>query len=465
MKILSEDIFETYQDCKKLQQKILKLDLDGFQALTHPDLIELSKKFAKIIHFAETHLISAHDVFYGLLLLNFEPKISFTIRGPIDTSRENSNFFIFYNPMFIMEYSYQEFITLLVAEMLGFVYGHPYAYAYLNAAKQKSLHLALEHAGQASLHALISTDIKLTNNPMKKLKLPAYLMDLDKFKKTYKSKTILPKQSIEYYFEAAKVYLNGQDPLSDESIPDQPLFATPRNQQGQVIHQWYVDEDYQRDGLNHDIQHMVSDTYKTLDQQQLHRLAESTSVQIKKLLRPPAIPWTQMLKKYLGTIPGSSRHSKMRLNRRQPYRADLSGTLSNRLVEIVIAIDTSGSMSYDYIKRAMNEIYNIVKHYKTKLTVIEADHQIQNVYYPKDLREVNPEVKGRGGTWFKPVIDYINKENTFKKALMIYFTDGFGDTTIPKPMTYRNLWVVLDNVDNLSLKQPYGEVVALKIKP
>jgi predicted metal-dependent peptidase len=122
-------------------------------------------------------------------------------------------------------------------------------------------------------------------------------------------------------------------------------------------------------------------------------------------------------------------------------------------------------MSYDYIKRAMNEIYNIVKHYKTKLTVIEADHQIQRVYYPKDLREVIPEVKGRGGTWFKPVIDYINKENTFKKALMIYFTDGFGDTTIPKPMTYRNLWVVLDNVDNLSLKQPYGEVVALKIKP
>jgi len=458
----SEDIFETYQACKKLQQRIFKLDLDSFQALTHPDLNELSNKFKRIIYFAETHLVSAHDVFYGLLLLNFEPKIDFTIRGPIDTFKEGRQFFILYNPLFIMHYSYQEFITLLVAEMLRYVYGHPYFYAHLNSAKQRSRHLALEHAGQTSLHALIASDIKLTNNPMKKLKLPDDFMHQEAFKQTYKTKTISPKKPIEYYFQAANVFLNGQAPLLDESIPDQPLLSMPHNEQGRWIHQWYVDQDHQQATLNHDIEHMVTDTYQTLDQQQRERLAGSVLVRIKKLLKPPAIPWTQMLKKYLGTIPGSSRHSKMRLNRRQPYRADLSGTLSNRLVEIVIAIDTSGSMGKEQIQQAMNEIYNIVKHYKTKLTVIEADDQVQNVYHPKDLREVSPEVKGQGGTWFSKVIDYINSKKTFKKALLIYFTDGFGEDTIPKPMTYRNLWVILDQTENLSLKEPYGEVVALK---
>jgi hypothetical protein len=105
MKIKFESIFETYQACKKLQQKILKLDLNSFQALKHPDVIELSKNFEAIIYFAGTHLSSSHDVFYGFLLLNFEHKIDFTIRGPIDTRKENVHFFILFNPMFIMEYS------------------------------------------------------------------------------------------------------------------------------------------------------------------------------------------------------------------------------------------------------------------------------------------------------------------------------------------------------------------------
>jgi predicted metal-dependent peptidase len=465
MKIKFESIFETYQACKKLQQKILKLDLNSFQALKHPDVIELSKNFEAIIYFAGTHLSSSHDVFYGFLLLNFEHKIDFTIRGPIDTRKENVHFFILFNPMFIMEYSYQEFITLLVAEMLGLIYNHPYWYANLNFQKHRSRHIALEHAGQTSLFALIASDIKLTNNPNKTLKIPHGFMVLDTFKRIYRSQTIMEKQSIEYYFQAASVYLNAQKPLLDESIPDQPLIATPRNQQGSWIHQWYVDDENQLSSLKNDMQNLVKDTYQKLNDLERERLSYAISVQIKKILKPPAIPWTQMLKKYLGTIPGSSRHSKMRLNRRQPFRADLSGTLSNRLVEIVIAIDTSGSMGIKEIQQSMNEIYNIVKHYKTKLTVIEADEKIQRVTYPKDLREVIPEVKGQGGTLFTSVIDYINKENTFKKALMIYFTDGFGENTIPKPMTYRNLWVILDNADNLSLKQPYGEVVALKEKP
>ena len=45
---------------------------------------------------------------------------------------------------------------------------------------------------------------------------------------------------------------------------------------------------------------------------------------------------------------------------------------------------------------------------------------------------------------------------------MIYFTDGYGDSSIPRPRTYRNLWVVLENEDCLSLDNPYGEVKALK---
>lgn len=79
------------------------------------------------------------------------------------------------------------------------------------------------------------------------------------------------------------------------------------------------------------------------------------------------------------------------------------------------------------------------------------------------------------GTSFIPAIEYINGDNAnagkmwpkqsgrFRDAVMIYFTDGYGDVEIPKPRTFRNLWVVLGNVNNLSLKEPYGEVKSLSM--
>jgi predicted metal-dependent peptidase len=47
---------------------------------------------------------------------------------------------------------------------------------------------------------------------------------------------------------------------------------------------------------------------------------------------------------------------------------------------------------------------------------------------------------------------------------MVYFTDGYGESSIPKPLTHKNLWVVMENEKNLSVKNPYGKVVSIKNK-
>ena len=77
------------------------------------------------------------------------------------------------------------------------------------------------------------------------------------------------------------------------------------------------------------------------------------------------------------------------------------------------------------------------------------------------------------GTSFIPVIEFINGTiknkwskhplcGKFRNSLLVYFTDGYGDYEIPRPRTSRNLWVVLENEQNLSLKNPYGEVKSLR---
>lgn len=96
------------------------------------------------------------------------------------------------------------------------------------------------------------------------------------------------------------------------------------------------------------------------------------------------------------------------------------------------------------------------------MTVIECDAEIQNIYQVKNINDLQLKVKGRGGTAFTPVIEFINQNRSFRDALLIYFTDGYGGDKVPKPKTYRNLWVVLNENGHLSLQESYGSVVNIR---
>jgi predicted metal-dependent peptidase len=175
---------------------------------------------------------------------------------------------------------------------------------------------------------------------------------------------------------------------------------------------------------------------------------------------PPVLSWQSILKKYVGTITSSKRKTRTRLNRRQPTRFDLSGEQDEKTLKIVVAIDTSASVTSDDVAKILNEVMAIIAKRKHALTVIECDSQVQRVYQPKNAGDIQKNVAGRGGTAFTPVIEYLNADRYFRDALLIYFTDGEGEQSIPRPRTYRNLWVVLGDTENLSLKEPYGTVIS-----
>lgn len=186
------------------------------------------------------------------------------------------------------------------------------------------------------------------------------------------------------------------------------------------------------------------------------------SSQVKRLNRPVELNWQSILKKYVGAVAAEKQKTRARLNRRQPRRYDLSGSREGKMLRIVVAIDTSASMGDDAIRKIFNEIFAIVSRKRFELTVIECDASIQRVYELKSPNDLPDHVNGRGGTAFTPVINYINENRRFRDALLIYFTDGFGESRIPKPLTYRNLWVILGDPECLSVKRPYGAVLPLR---
>lgn len=112
----------------------------------------------------------------------------------------------------------------------------------------------------------------------------------------------------------------------------------------------------------------------------------------------------------------------------------------NRLEELVIAIDTSGSCSLDTVRKFMEETYSILSNHenffrKMNVYVIQCDSFIQDMAHitsEQDWQDYlkNLTIHGRGGTDFRPVFEYV-EELRVKKELkdlkgLLYFTDGDG---------------------------------------
>ena len=112
----------------------------------------------------------------------------------------------------------------------------------------------------------------------------------------------------------------------------------------------------------------------------------------------------------------------------------------NRLEELVIAIDTSGSCTSKMVEQFLAETYGILSEKenffeKMNVYLIQCDCCIQNVKHITSRSDWEMcgkcvEIHGRGGTYFRPVFGYIEKLKQ-KRALknlraLIYFTDGDG---------------------------------------
>ena len=175
---------------------------------------------------------------------------------------------------------------------------------------------------------------------------------------------------------------------------------------------------------------------------------------IKAMLEPPVITWQQEIRRFVGSIAAGKKDSIFRRKRNQPFRLDLKGKLPDKEVEIVCAIDTSGSMSDSVIAEVMKEIFAITKVVKTKITIVECDATINKVYQAGCPEEVQPDVLGRGGTEFSPVFKWMEEENK-KDAILIYCTDGYGEYQLDQSIKITGqgfIWLLTEHKDDLSLK-------------
>jgi predicted metal-dependent peptidase len=150
-------------------------------------------------------------------------------------------------------------------------------------------------------------------------------------------------------------------------------------------------------------------------------IPDEIQIFLNKLLNPK-LPWYKILRRYIQST-SKSDYSFQRPNRRFMPDHYLPSLHSESLVDLAIAVDTSGSVSDEEFLVFISEMAGILKMMKPeKMTVIQFDTQIKEVTPVKDINALkNIEFRGRGGTEIYPVMEWAN---THKPKVLIVFTDG-----------------------------------------
>jgi len=147
-----------------------------------------------------------------------------------------------------------------------------------------------------------------------------------------------------------------------------------------------------------------------------------------KELTEPKMNWRDLLDVQIkSTI--KSDFSWMKPNRKAWHTGVmLPGMVPDETIDLVVAIDVSGSISEDMVRDFLSEIKGIMDAYTTfNIKVFcfdtevynEADFTADNLY---DIHEY--EIVGGGGTSFEAVYEYL-KENAIEPKKLVMFTDGY----------------------------------------
>jgi predicted metal-dependent peptidase len=132
-------------------------------------------------------------------------------------------------------------------------------------------------------------------------------------------------------------------------------------------------------------------------------------------------------------------------------------------LDLVIAIDTSGSISKTELTEFMGEVLGIINSFSNvSLTILDCDAEVNSVIKLQRATMddiINIRLKGGGGTSHIPVYNWLD-ENIPNAKLVICFTDGY--TTFPKASSIPTLWVVAGHSREKEDKFPFGDVVYLE---
>lgn len=173
-------------------------------------------------------------------------------------------------------------------------------------------------------------------------------------------------------------------------------------------------------------------------------------------VRGAQIDWRSYLWRYLTQTPTDFAD----FDRRFVGRSIYLDTLAGESVQVLVAVDTSGSINQGALEGFLGELRGVLHAYPhLRCDLYYADTELHGPYPVKEGVEL-PKPKGGGGTDFRPFFQQIASHPfQWGRTVAIYLTDGYGRFPEQAPAC-PVLWVVTPGGREVA-KFPFGEVVRL----
>jgi predicted metal-dependent peptidase len=173
-------------------------------------------------------------------------------------------------------------------------------------------------------------------------------------------------------------------------------------------------------------------------------------------LLQPQLPWRMLLARYMTALARDD-YSYTRPSTRRGDPA-IFPSLRSQQVDIVIALDTSGSISQEEMEEFITEIDAIKGQMRARIILHACDSELDKAgpwsFEPWEEFRLPDDISGGGGTDFRPIFDWAETLDRTPE-LLIYFTDAEG--RFPQVMPYYPvIWLVKGKA-----KVPWGQRVQL----
>jgi predicted metal-dependent peptidase len=375
------------------------------------------------------------EPYYGffLIMLNKVWRKDLPTAG---VSKNGINFQLAINEEFWTGLSEMHQMGLLKHELLHIAFGH------LTSFKSFKNHRLANIAMDMEINQYIDKDW-----------LPKGGIDID----DYEDLDLDRKAGCRYYYDKLNQFQEEKDKNGSCGNEDMDkLLDQVANGEGPDHSTWGEFEDLseaEQKLIEKQLQKVLSDAKEQTVKKRGNIPGEIEGVIVIEEIVPPKFDWRGYIRRFTGV---STKVFTKKIRRKENRRYEENPGLKIKMRQhMLLAIDTSGSVSNAELQEFMGEIHHIYKA-GVDVTIMQCDTSIRSIEAYKGKNEIN--VVGRGGTEFDPVLDYYNA-NQKKYTSLVYFTDGECYTSVvPKGNV---LWVLSER-SSMNESLP-GKVIKLEL--
>lgn len=177
----------------------------------------------------------------------------------------------------------------------------------------------------------------------------------------------------------------------------------------------------------------------------LQRWADAT-------LTPPKVRWQDKLARICRSAvawrAGAVDYKYERPSRRQYGMGTGLGKpilpcMRQPIPQVMIAVDTSGSMGQRELEDALRETNGIMKATAANVTFTACDAAVHELKSVRNWKEAAKLLTGGGGTSFVPVFTEALPRVKPRPDILVFFTDGMGDAPARPPQGVKVIWVLV----------------------